>query len=99
MNSQRYNKEELYPEDFTDEDKEKFQVYLDQSKLLFPKLAGEEWLIKKGILAFMRKEKQGETEPPSQEEISQIRNQYTKDTVFYTEPIEPAEQAEPEPAE
>ena len=33
MNSQRYNKEELYPEDFTDEDKEKFQVYLDQSKL------------------------------------------------------------------
>ena len=99
MNSQRYNKEELYPEDFTDEDKEKFEVYLDQSKLLFPKLAGEEWLIKKGILAFMRKEKQGETKPPSQEEISQIRNQYTKDTVFYTEPIEPAEQAEPEPAE
>ena len=99
MNSQRYNKEELYPEDFTDEDKEKFEVYLDQSKLLFPKLAGEEWLIKKGILAFMRKEKQGETEPPSQEEISQIRNQYTQDTVFYTEPIEPAEQAEPEPAE
>ena len=44
----------------------------------------------------MRKEKQGETEPPSQEEISQIRNQYTQDTVFYTEPIEPAE---PEPAE
>ena len=57
MNSQRYNKEELYPEDFTDEDKEKFQVYLDQSKLLFPKLAGEEWLIKKGILAFKRKKK------------------------------------------
>ena len=96
MNSQRYNKEELYPEDFTDEDKEKFEVYLDQSKLLFPKLAGEEWIIKKGILAFMRKEKQGETEPPSQEEISKIRNQYTQDTVFYTEPIEPAE---PEPAE
>ena len=96
MNSQRYNKEELYPEDFTDEDKEKFEVYLDQSKLLFPKLAGEEWLIKKGILAFMRKEKRGETEPPSQEEISQIRNQYTQDTVFYTEPIEPAE---PEPVE
>ena len=99
MNSQRYNKEELYPEDFTDEDKEKFEVYLDQSKLLFPKLAGEEWIIKKGILAFMRKEKQGETEPPSQEEISEIRNQYSKDTVFYTEPIEAAEPAEPEPAE
>jgi len=96
MNSQRYNKEELYPEDFTDEDKEKFEGYLEQSKLLFPKLAGEEWLIKKGILAFMRKEKRGETEPPSQEDIAAIRNQYTKDTVFYTEPIEPAE---PEAAE
>jgi len=91
MNSQRYNKEELYPEDFNDEDKEKFEGYLEQSKLLFPKLAGEEWLIKKGILAFMRKEKRGETEPPSQEDIAAIRNQYTKDTVFYTEPIEPAE--------
>jgi hypothetical protein len=96
MNSQRYNKEELYPEDFNELDKEKFEGYLEQSKLLFPKLAGEEWLIKKGILAFMRKEKRGETEPPSQEDIAAIRNQYTKDTVFYTEPIEPAE---PEAAE
>jgi hypothetical protein len=96
MNSQRYNKEELYPEDFDELDKEKFEGYLEQSKLLFPKLAGEEWLIKKGILAFMRKEKRGETEPPSQEDIAAIRNQYTKDTVFYTEPIEPAE---PEAAE
>ena len=43
----------------------------------------------------MRKEKQGDTEPPSQEEIAAIKNQYTKDTVFYTEPIEPAEQVEP----
>ena len=44
-----------------------------------------------GIFAFMKKEKRGETEPPSQEEISAIKNQYTKDTVFYTEPIEPSE--------
>ena len=36
----------------------------------------------------MRKSKTGDTEPPSQEEISDIRNQYTKDTIFYTEPIE-----------
>ena len=50
MNSQRYNKEEIYPDDFTEDDKEKFECYLEQSKVLFPKLAGEEWLIKKGIL-------------------------------------------------
>ena len=37
----------------------------------------------------MRKAKMGDTEPPSQEEIAKIRKQYTKDTIFYTEPIEP----------
>jgi hypothetical protein len=30
----------------------------------------------------------GDTEPQSREEISEIRNQYTKDNKFYTEPIE-----------
>jgi len=91
MNSQKYNKEELYPDDFTEEDKEHFETLLEQAKLLFPKLATEEWLIKKGIEAFIRNEKQGSTEPPSQEEIAEIKNQYTKDTIFYTEPVEVVE--------
>jgi hypothetical protein len=86
MNSQKYNKEELYPEDFTEDDKLQFDLYLEQSKMLFPKLMNDEWLIKKGIFAYMRKTKMGDTEPPSQEEISDIRNQYTRDTIFYTEP-------------
>ena len=88
MNSQKYNKEELYPADFSEDDKLQFDMYLEQSKMLFPKLANDEWLIKKGIFAYMRKEKLGETEPPSQEEIATIKNQYTNDTIFYTEPIE-----------
>jgi hypothetical protein len=88
MNSQKYNKEELYPEDFSEDDKLQFDMYLEQSKMLFPKLANDDWLIKKGIFAYMRKEKLGETEPPSQEEIATIKNQYTNDTIFYTEPIE-----------
>ena len=88
MNSQRYNKDEIYPENFTDDEKLEFDVLLEQSKMLFPKLANEEWLIKKGIYAFMEKKKLGDVEPPSQEEISKIRNSYTKDTIFYTEPIE-----------
>ena len=46
------------------------------------------WVIKMGIIAYMRKEKKGETELPSQEEIANIRNKYSKETVFYTEPIE-----------
>jgi hypothetical protein len=88
MNSQKYNKDELYPDDFTEDDKLEFDLLLEQSKMLFPKLSNDDWLIKKGILAYMRKNKMGDIEPPSQEEIASIRNQYTKDTVFYTEPIE-----------
>jgi len=88
MNSQRYNKEELYPEDFDEDDKLEFDLLLEQSKMLSPKLVKDDWLIKTGIIAYMRKQKLGDTEPPSQEEIASIRNQYTKDTIFYTEPIE-----------
>lgn len=91
MNSQKYNKEELYPEDFTEDDKLEFDLLLEQSKMLFPKLMNDEWLIKKGILAYMRKNKMGDVEPPAIEEIAKIRNQYTKDTIFYTEPIEAIE--------
>ncbi len=31
------------------------------------------------------------TDAPSQEEIASIKNQYTKDTIFYTDPIETVE--------
>ena len=59
---------------------------ISEKKVKIPKLMNDEWLIKKGIFAYMRKYKMGDTEPPSQEEISDIRNQYTRDTIFYTEP-------------
>ena len=91
MNSQKYNKDEIFPDDFTEDDKIQFEMYLEQSKLLFPKLSGEEWLIKQAVFAYMRKEKRGSVEPVSQDEIAAIRNQYTKDTIFYTEPIETTE--------
>ncbi len=63
-------------------------MYLEQSKLLYPKLANDEWLIKPGIFAYMRKEKIGDTEPSSHEETAAIKNQYTNATIFQTEPIE-----------
>ena len=88
MNSQRYKKEELYPENFDDEDKLNFDILVEQSKLMFPKMACDEWLIKMGVIAYINKQKLGDNNPPSEEEIASIRNQYTKDTVFYTEPIE-----------
>jgi hypothetical protein len=62
--------------------------------MLSPKLANDDWLNKKGIVAYMRKNKMGDIEPPSHEEIASIRNQYTKDTSFYTDQIEPDEAIE-----
>ena len=94
MKSQIYNKEELYPDDFTEHEKVEFDLLLEQSKMLFPKLANEEWLIKQGIIAFIKKRKRGDVEPLSQDEIANIRNKYTKDTVFYTEPTETPEDVE-----
>ena len=88
MSSQNWNKDELYPEDFTEDDKLQFDLYLEQSKMLFPKLACDEWVLKMGIYAYMRKAKIGDTEPPSQEEIASIKNQYSKESVYYTEPVE-----------
>ena len=91
MNSQKYNKEELYPSNYTEDDKLQFDIYLEQSKQYFPKMANEEWLLKLAIKAFMEKQKRGEDKPLSPEEIADIKNQYSKDTVYYTEPIEISE--------
>jgi hypothetical protein len=84
MQSQKYNKEELYPPSFTDDDKLNFDILLVQAKQLFPRLANDEWLIKQGIIAYMKKEKMEDYTPPSNEEIAEIRNRYTSDTVFET---------------
>ena len=91
MNSQKYKKE-VYPEDFTEDDKLEYFFLYEQSKTLFPKLAGEEWLIRAGVIAYMRKQKSGDVEPPSEEEIAKIRNAYiSKTSVYeYEEPIEKA---------
>jgi len=91
MNSQKYNKQELYPSNYTEDDKLQFDIYLEQSKQYFPKMANEEWLLKLAIKAFMEKQKRGEDKPLSPEEIADIKNQYSKDTVYYTEPIEISE--------
>ena len=91
MNSQKYNKEELYPSNYTEDDKMEFDIYLEQSKQYFPKMANEEWLLKLAIKAFMEKQKRGEDKPLSPDEIADIKNQYSKDTVYYTEPIEVSE--------
>jgi len=85
MNSQKKHKNTLYPDDFIDEDKLTYDILLEQSKQLFPNLMGDEWLLRMGILAYMRKEKMGVAEPPTDDEINNIKSQYKPDAVYYTE--------------
>ena len=84
-------RDRLYPSNYTEDDKLQFDIYLEQSKQYFPKMANEEWLLKLAIKAFMEKQKRGEDKPLSPDEIADIKNQYSKDTVYYTEPIEVSE--------
>jgi len=85
MNSQKCQKKDFdYPEEFTEDDKLQFDMLLVQAKSLFPQLENDEWLIKQAIIAFMKKEKGGNTDLPTDEEIAKIRNSYTSETVFYT---------------
>ena len=82
MNSQKYKKE-VYPDDFNEDDKLEFDLLLEQSKIMFPKLASEEWLIRTGVIAFIRKKKLGDTEPPTDEEIAKVKNEYISQTSVY----------------
>ena len=90
MNSQKFTKE-IYPENYTEEDKERFDLLIKQGKLLFPNLVNDEWLIKSAIHAYMLKEKLGDVTQPTEEEINAIKSQYTTQTVFYTPEIETKE--------
>ena len=49
MQSQKYNKEELYPPSFSDDDKLEFDILLAQAKQRFPRMASDDWLIKQAI--------------------------------------------------
>ena len=92
MNSQKYKKE-VYPDDFDEDDKLEFDILLEQSKLMFPKLSGEDWLIRNGVISYLRKKKNGDVEPPSNEEIAELKNKYiNKTSVYHYE--EPKERVE-----
>lgn len=87
MNSQKTITKEIYPEDFEEEDKLRYDVLLEQAKILFPKMINEEWALRCGIIAFMRKEKQGIDTNATEEEINKIKQNYDNEAVYYTEPV------------
>jgi len=85
MNSQKSHKNTIYPEDFTQDDELQYDILLEQSKQLFPSLINDHWVLRLGILAYMRKQKLGIDEPPTDDEIKEIKQQYKPDAVYYTE--------------
>ena len=78
------NIKEVYPEDFNDEMKEKYDLLFRQAKLLYPD--AEEWTLKLAITAYIR---QGDGERPkiSPEEIELYKSRYNSNTTEYTTEI------------
>ena len=75
LKSQQFNKDELYPEDFTEEDKLNFDILFQQSLILFPKLKNDDWLAKHAVIAYIRKEK-GQSFSISEEDINIVKEKY-----------------------
>lgn len=71
--SQSYNKEEIYPEEWDDEDKFNFDSLLLKAKQLYPKY--DEWVMKLAITAHINMEK-GVINPVKQEDIDKLQEQY-----------------------
>ena len=67
MNSQKTHKNTLYPEDFNEDDKLNYDILFKQSQQIFPKMIGNEWWN-------MLKQKMGDTEPPTDDEIKELNN-------------------------
>ena len=90
------NKKDVYPEEFTEDDKITFDLLLEQSKMLFPHLVADEWLLRMGIKAYMKKVKNGTDVEVSDEEIAEIKKKHDNEVVYYTPIIdEPLTDAPP----
>lgn len=75
LKSQTYNKDEIYPDDFTDDDKLTFDILLQQGLILFPKLQNDSWIVKQAVIAYMRKEK-GQGVEVNKEDIEKVKEKY-----------------------
>ena len=68
-------KEDIYPEDFDDDDKLNFDVLLAQALNIYPNI--EIWIMKLAIIAHINKEK-GKGVPLDREEAEKLREKYQK---------------------
>lgn len=82
--SQKF-KNEIYPSDFTDDDKLMYDDLLVQSKLHHPEIAkNDEWILKLAIRAHIRQET-GKMKVLSDDEVQELKEKYKlKNTCFET---------------
>lgn len=82
--SQRF-KNEIYPSDFTDDDKLLYDDLLVQSKLHHPEIAkSDEWILKMAIKAYIRQET-GKMKVLSDDEVEELKEKYKlKNSCFET---------------
>lgn len=77
--------EELYPTEFTDEDKSQFDLLFEQAKVIHSEVFNTDpWIIRLAIIAHIRINK-GMAEPYTNEELEDLKNKYTlKNREFIT---------------
>ena len=76
-------KEDIYPEDFDDDDKLNFDVLLAQALNIYPNI--EIWIMKLAIIAHINKEK-GKGVPLDREEAEKLRERYLNIQPIYETP-------------
>ena len=82
-------KEEIYPEDFDDDNKLNFDVLLAQALNIYPNI--ELWIMKLAIVAHINKEK-GKGIPLDKEEAEKLRKRYLNIQPIYETPAISEEQ-------
>jgi hypothetical protein len=81
-------KEEIYPDEFTDDDKVNFDSLLAQATNIYPSY--ENWIMKLAIVAYINKEN-GRGIPLDQEEAIKLRAKYMNVQAVYETPPRPTE--------
>lgn len=85
LKSNQFKKtDELYPDEFTDDDKLKFDELWEQAKIIHAEVyATDPWIIRLSIIGYIRANK-GMAEPFTNEDLEHLKNQYQLETREFT---------------
>lgn len=79
--------DELYPEDFTEEDKIRFDELWEEAKIIHADtFKTDPWIIRLAIIGYIRSNK-GQAEPFSNEDLEHLKSQYKLETREFTTDI------------